>query len=132
MGLDVTHNAWKGAYSAFMRWREHVAEKAGLPPLRTMVGFQSYFDPNATANPVAWDSVEAAPALKVLLMHSDCEGDIAVEHLVPLAEELERLADMMVNEGTVGHIRDGMKSTTLQFAAGCRRAAEAGEPLRFW
>jgi hypothetical protein len=24
MGLDTTHDAWHGAYSAFMRWREKV------------------------------------------------------------------------------------------------------------
>lgn len=114
-----------------MRWREHVAEKAGLPPLRSMEGFQSTFDPDATRTPIAWDSIDAAPALKVLLMHSDCEGDIAVEHLVPLAEELERLASFM-GDVPDGHIRTGMRAQTLQFAAGCRRAAEAGEDLRFW
>ena len=39
MGLDTSHGAWHGAYSAFMRWREMVAEVAGMPPLRMMEGF---------------------------------------------------------------------------------------------
>lgn len=39
MGLDTTHGCWHGAYSAFMRWREKLAEVAGLPPLMLMEGF---------------------------------------------------------------------------------------------
>ncbi len=132
MGLDVTHNAWCGAYSAFMRWREHIAKTAGLPPLRSMEGYQSVLDPNAVKSPIAWDSIDMQPALKVLMTHSDCEGDIDVEHLEPLAAELERLAAAMVDDGDDGHIRGGMRSTTLKFAAGCRAAAAAGEPLKFW
>ena len=39
MGLDSTHNCWHGAYSAFMRWRQMLAQVAGLPPLSMMEGF---------------------------------------------------------------------------------------------
>ena len=28
MGLDCSHNAWHGAYSAFMRWRQKLADVA--------------------------------------------------------------------------------------------------------
>jgi len=42
MGLDLTHGCWHGAYSAFMRWRQKIAELAGYPPLMAMDGF---FDP---------------------------------------------------------------------------------------
>lgn len=38
MGLDTTHGCWHGAYSAFMRWREKLAEVAGIP-LWLMEGF---------------------------------------------------------------------------------------------
>lgn len=31
MGLDVSHDAWHGAYSAFTRWRNCLAEDAGYP-----------------------------------------------------------------------------------------------------
>lgn len=41
MGLDCSHNAWHGAYSAFMRWRIKLAEVAGLPPLEFMEGMSS-------------------------------------------------------------------------------------------
>lgn len=39
MGLDVSHDCWHGAYSAFMRWRRKLAEVAEFPPLDLMVGF---------------------------------------------------------------------------------------------
>jgi hypothetical protein len=38
MGLDVSHNAWHGAYSAFMRWRTEIARLCGIP-LNFMEGF---------------------------------------------------------------------------------------------
>ena len=46
MGLDTSHDCWHGAYSAFMRWREKIAEVAGFPPLWAMEGF---FDPGEWA-----------------------------------------------------------------------------------
>lgn len=41
MGLDTSHDCWHGAYSAFGRWREKLAEVAGLPPLWMMEHFKS-------------------------------------------------------------------------------------------
>ncbi len=38
MGLDTSHDCWHGAYSAFGRWREKLAEVAGIP-LPLMEGF---------------------------------------------------------------------------------------------
>ena len=29
MGLDTTHDCWHGAYLAFSRWRDQLAEVAG-------------------------------------------------------------------------------------------------------
>lgn len=31
MGLDTSHGCWHGAYSAFNRWRDKLAEIAGIP-----------------------------------------------------------------------------------------------------
>jgi hypothetical protein len=39
MGLDVSHECWTGAYSAFHIWRCKIAELKGLPPLELMEGF---------------------------------------------------------------------------------------------
>ena len=38
MGLDTSHGAWHGAYSAFYRWRCAIAEAANVP-LDLMEGF---------------------------------------------------------------------------------------------
>lgn len=40
MGLDTTHGCWHGAYSAFGRWRDGLAQAAGIP-LHLMEGFYS-------------------------------------------------------------------------------------------
>jgi hypothetical protein len=124
MGLDVSHNAFSAPYSAFHRWRTHLALTAGLPPLSDMEGFGNPFGPLTSQIP--WSSVNAPPALKELLSHSDCDGEIAVEHLEALATELERLAALMTETD-----RGDMKPRTRRFADGCRTAALAGEPLRF-
>ena len=50
MGLDTSHDCWHGAYSAFMRWRQMLAQAAGMPPLSMMEGFSSvkgHFDEEA-------------------------------------------------------------------------------------
>lgn len=38
MGLDVSHGCWRGAYSAFGRWRRQLARCAGIP-LPLMEGY---------------------------------------------------------------------------------------------
>src|SRR5690348_13110424 len=93
MGLDVSHDAWHGAYSAFSRWRNKLAEVAGLPPLGLMEGFferGKYTDPftmlarefpNLAEDyyaclPIRWDALKPDP-LHYLLNHSDCDGYIS-------------------------------------------------------
>ncbi len=44
MGLDVSHDCWHGAYSAFMRWRQEIARAAGIP-LTLMENFYDAPDP---------------------------------------------------------------------------------------
>jgi hypothetical protein len=43
MGLDTSHDAWHGAYSAFTRWRNTVAAAAGYAVWDVMYedGYQS-------------------------------------------------------------------------------------------
>jgi hypothetical protein len=31
MGLNISHDCWDGAYSAFMRWRKEIARVSGIP-----------------------------------------------------------------------------------------------------
>lgn len=154
MGLDVSHDAWHGAYSAFMRWREKLAEVAGLPPLCLMEGFWCP-DRNpwgllvATAKremtnssylwtaigymeealPIRWDCLKPDPILE-LLSHSDCDGEIAADRCGPIADSLERLIPLLPNEATPGHIGH-WRDKTQQFVKGLRAAAAAGEDLLF-
>jgi hypothetical protein len=161
MGLDVSHDAWHGAYSAFMRWRTKLAEVAGLPPLLFMEGFVEEriveslqaFDakvrawagsggPSPEGDPALWGVLQAARSIPirwevlrpdpilVLLNHSDCEGEIAREHLIALADRLDELALQMPDEDGGGHVRN-WRETTKRFADGCRRADTARENLDF-
>ena len=151
MGLDVSHGAWQGGYMFFMRWRRQVAQHAGLPPLDFMEGFYSdlkgpnpagsnplwsvdyamngsaLLDELNKALPIRWDVLLPSP-LFVLLHHSDCEGDIAVEDLLPLAGSLETVLENVPESEETAEFR----TLTRRFADGCREAAELGEPLEFY
>jgi len=157
MGLDTSHNAWSGAYSAFHRWRQKIAEVAGLPPLELMDGF---YGPLSTKNgpptlyhgmetnrpawgpdsrpflahiddrlPISWDALKPSP-LHELLSHSDCDGEIAAGLCGPIADALEALIPLLPETADGGHIGD-WREKTAKFVAGLRAAAAEGEPLDF-
>ena len=119
MGLDTTHDCWHGPYSSFMRWREKLAAAAGLPPLRE---FEGYTD----IPKWKWSMLYADP-LVALLNHSDCEGEIGVEYLLPLAARLEELAPALADDP----IFPSDRKHALKFAAGLREAARKGEAVEF-
>jgi len=156
MGLDCSHNAWHGAYSAFMRWRQKLADVAGLPPLELMEGFYSplmtgspptlFYGMNTRDPafgqgsrpylagiderlPIMWDCLKPS-ALHELLYHSDCDGEIAADKCAAIADELEKLIPLLPEEEAGGHIGN-WRSKTQQFVDGLRAAAAAGEPLDF-
>jgi hypothetical protein len=148
MGLDTSHDAWHGAYSSFMRWREKLCEVAGLPPLRMMEGFwvkgQVFYDPAilcfdrpslretidrfTEGLPIRWEALKPDP-LHILLRHSDCDGEIAAEDCGPIADSLEKLLPKLDGDGG-GHI--GLyRQKTEQFIKGLRMAAARKQPLDF-
>jgi hypothetical protein len=133
MGLNVSHGAFRGAYSAFNRLRQVIVEG---PMGGHWPGPGQWLDGTG-----AWTheedlgySRETHPGLWEFLCHSDCDGEIEPEMCALVARDLEPLLPAMEALGMgVGHIeRDGGYRAVLQrFIDGCRRAAEAGEPLLF-
>lgn len=146
MGLDTTHGCWHGSYTAFGRWREKLAEVAGLPPLELMDGFYVplgswmpatlyHGDQNQQSYglkrldkmlPIKWDCLKPDPIHK-LLHHSDCDGEIAWEDCVAIAERLEQLIPLLQTGGI-----DSWGPATQTFADGLRLAAKMKENLGFY
>lgn len=119
-----------------------VAMAAGFPPLLAMQGFHEAYPRHRDAEhraaakvaqwrgqtaPIAWDAFSDDP-LALLLNHSDCEGEIAVEHCIPIAERLEAILPLLP-VGDVGGFT--WWDITAQFARGLRRAAASGEAVEF-
>jgi hypothetical protein len=155
MGLDLTHDCWSGAYSAFMRWRTEIAKAAGLPPLELMAGFYSplrkpedgrglfastptfytteetkqFFTALDALLPISWECLKPSP-LHILLHHSDCDGDIKWKDCGKIADELEKLLPNLPKEDDPGHIRN-WREKTQQFIDGLRAAHKAKENVEF-
>lgn len=149
MGLDTTHDAFHGAYSAFNRLRQAVCAATGgsFPPHweygpggelkkdergRTIYRTDIAADHFACGDAYASDS---HPGLYEFLAHSDCDGEISPEMCAKVADDLEALLPRIeaLEWADAGHIaRDGgYVAVVRRFIAGCRAAAAAGEPLGF-
>jgi hypothetical protein len=65
--------------------------------------------------------------------HSDCDGEIKLEHAPLLADRLEQLLPALPDESTAtGHIeRYGWRGTTQRFIDGLRQAVAEGEAVDF-
>ena len=127
MGLDVTHDCWHGAYSAFNRFRADLWDLAH--PNR-----KGQWETVVSTGEVAEFSryKPAAEPLDYLLYHEDCEGDLKRYMLIPLAERLEAVAPFLPDEGG-GHLRNGgSRARALQFAKGLREAHAAKQIVEFW
>jgi hypothetical protein len=144
MGLDTSHGCWHGAYGAFSRWREKVAEVAGYAVWKViyddrmlsngtgfgtdtvMIDWGHVTDANLQGE---WDETPADPLI-VLIAHSDCDGVIKPEQAGPLADRLAELLPLLPDEVGAGHIGH-WRTTTQQFIDGLRAAAAAGEEVDF-
>jgi hypothetical protein len=151
MGLDISHNTWHGAYSAFGRWRSKIAEVAGLPPLNLMEGFYDDSDSPLTLlnykfpkgdelemfrlreifkqMPIRWECLKPNP-LHDLLNHSDCDGFIDWDKCGAISDELEKLLPLLSDENGGGHI-GSYREKTETFIAGLRSAYAAKERVEF-
>lgn len=133
MGLDCSHDAFHGAYSAFSRLRVFIAKAIGgsYPPHE-----DKSLEPEMWYYGDGYNS-ESHPGLFEFFSHSDCDGEITPEMCVHVANELEAILPMLEKLETTniayGHLTryGGYVGTTRQFIQGCRSAAEANEPLLF-
>jgi hypothetical protein len=131
MGLDCSHDAFHGAYSAFNRFRQFVAKTAGGG------SFSPHEDKSLDDGKWYWGSgysKSTHPGLYEFFMHSDCDGDISPKMCTLIADELDALLPLMSTcDSGGGHIeRDGgYVAVTKRFIKGCRDAAAANEVLEF-
>jgi len=132
MGLDCSHDAFHGAYSAFNNLRRTM--------LMALGGWGYGHDDSAPDRVGMWCFPEGMdsdthPGLWELFAHSDCDGDIPPDICALLAKELRVLAPMMrkYEYECWGHIlRDGgYEACVIRFAEGCEAAAKKQESLRF-
>ena len=150
MGLDCSHDAFHGAYSAFNALRQVVcAAIGGSYPPHNFPGFKrgviTRDDLLGTAEPLdnamiyfcePGKDVDVPDGLYEFLTHSDCDGEISPEMCAKVADDLEALLpkiQAMTGTPWSGHIeaRGGYVEALRLFIAGCRAAHEAGEPLGF-
>lgn len=155
MGLDTSHDAFHGAYSAFNRLRQCVAAAIGgsypehyvygargVPlPRRPGEPHLSQFARKPDMDESRWYwpdkgySRKTHPGLYEFFTHSDCDGVISPEMCSKVADELEAVLPAIVamDWEASGHIeRDGgFEAVVRRFIQGCRDAASAGEELEF-
>ena len=143
MGLDVSHGAFSGAYSAFNRFRQAVCFVLGG-------SFPRHFERNEdftfTTDPPTKRSdldegivyfgrdLDEDSGLAIFLGHSDCDGEISPDDCVRVADEIEPLLPQLAKLGAGGgHISfaGGYAEVARKFVEGCRLAASNNEPLTF-
>ena len=123
MGLDTTHDAWSGPYTAFDRWRRWVAKQEGIP-LDLMEGFYGWewtgeedllshhntlwaIDGNGICyetldamkrfgDHIPWSSVRTN--LTPLLHHSDHDWEIVWKICDQLADSLQDIVDRVEDD----------------------------------
>lgn len=133
MGLDVSHDCWSGAYSAFRRFRDAVAEAANWPMEEDEFGHPHYILPRKELTldnyQGDWDRVPGDDPLIIFLAHSDCDGVIHPQHAMHLARRLREIAPKLRHDGE-GHIRS-YRDNAIRFAEGLELAAKNNEDVEF-
>lgn len=143
MGLHISHGCWQGAYSAFSVWRTKIAEVAGFPPLCLMQGFWmlgetgdpiKYLpdwmqDQISGSLPIKWEPYQSDP-LVILLHHSDCDGEIAWQDCLAIAQRLEEIIHLLPAEDDPGHIGN-WNNKTQKFIDGLKLAHSNEENVVF-
>lgn len=149
MGLDCSHDAFHGAYSAFNRFRQAVAMAIGgsFPPHfeydtdtyklhedgNGMIARNNDLDDSLFYYDNDIVNEEDNPGMFIFLRHSDCDGEIEPEDCIKVADDLEKILPELDKMDTVGHLKrfNTMGDVARQFIAGCRDAASKNESLTF-
>ena len=141
MGLNCTHGAFDGAYSAFNRLRQAVCRAAGgRYPFFSEEDVKFLKEELGEENPTdaSWYmpegfTAESSPGLYAFLCHSDCDGELSPEECVRVADALEKILPNLEDGPTHGHLErvGSYRANVQKFIDGCRLAASAGETLKF-
>lgn len=142
MGLDISHNAFHGAYTAFNRFRNAICKVLGgtYPPHPK----DAVDDGGNPLDPSRWYwdgdkySQSTHPGLYLLLCHSDCDGEIKPNDCKLIARELKRFVRPGFEDPSLvgmadGHLayQGGYLAVLDKFIKGCEDAATVNEPLIF-
>lgn len=142
MGLDTSHDCWHGAYSAFTRWRNKLAELAGFEmaeDIKLKGEGRIYHDlplidwghiPEKSPWGEWGDAKEPDDPLVYLIVHSDCEGVIHPKEAARLMARLKELLPLCEGIDLGGHVSD-LKEKTQQFIAGLELAVSRNEDVDF-
>ncbi len=136
MGLDVSHDCFHGAYSAFNRFRQSVARACGgsFPPHDEDFRRDNGSIPDRKTYYWNDDGIPEAhhAAVATFLGHEDCDGTFTPTEAAGVAEFLRWAAPKM-NEEVQGHLSwaTTMGDVAIRFANGCARAANADEDVEF-
>ena len=135
MGLDTEPEAWSGAYSAFNRWRNQVAEAAGYTMTEMDIGWTKVMVPLISEEDYArytgdivygdWAGVIPSDPLHYLFLHSDAEGMLTQGACAALGERLLEILPKFPVEN------DWAIAKTQKFADGCFECVRQNVDMQF-
>jgi hypothetical protein len=139
MGLDTTHDAWHGPYGSFSRWRQSVAQAAGITSYQVpdSSGYMNTeYDHPEWDDRLSLDEVQGKWKRKLdeplfyLIWHSDCDGYIKPKQAKLLAARLKELLPKM-SESDSWDWKYTTRGRTEAFIAGLERAIAEDKKVKF-
>lgn len=115
MGLGFNNSTASWSYSGFHNFRKRLALEIDVR-LDDMIGFKSGDDG------ISWDTVK--DPIKLLLNHSDCDGELTSEECGIIAPRLRELVSKWPDD-------DYDKEAALKLAEGMEECKELDWTLRF-
>lgn len=99
MGLSLSHGDYSKGYSALNSMRNYMMQRAGYGgEIKGHKGGYQYWQADINWEEIPrsvvdgdWGEHEPKDILFVLCCHSDCDGEIYVKHLKPLADRMKEV-----------------------------------------